>query len=133
MNYEDEEDGQFHQMVKAKDIAEHVDLNDVSPMKAGGPTRGSSEKTEQRKSAEAAYLAGALKRAQTPGRNQLRSGESPRTDNPSLYDDIKKRGIQEPLHIGVGNNTASLWNGHHRLAAQLHIDPEAEVPVKIHE
>lgn len=49
----------------------------------------------------------------------------------SLYDQIKREGIKNPLNIYVDakNEEKILFDGHHRLAVMNDIDPEAYFPV----
>lgn len=51
----------------------------------------------------------------------------PRPD--SLYLSIQQEGVKDPVHIGGG----VLSQGHHRVAAQVDIDPDRLVPVEWHE
>lgn len=132
MNYSVEEDGQFHQMVKASDILKHVDLGDaLNSAKSKEEYQSLRTKPHGEKSSELvereAKLTDSLKNFTTlPGRyegNDMGQGDS-------LQESIKKHGIQRPLHVEVGEGTMTLRNGHKRLSSQLAIDPEGEVPVK---
>lgn len=44
----------------------------------------------------------------------------------SLYDSIKKHGVQTPVEISGGR----VWDGHHRVAAAAHANPKALIPVE---
>ena len=44
----------------------------------------------------------------------------------SLYDSIKKHGVQTPVEIsGMG-----VWDGHHRVAAAAHGNPKSFIPLE---
>ena len=131
MNYSDEEEGQFTQMVKAKDILKNVDLNDV-PVKSRDQylsmqTPPHGEKPAARVEAEDKLMEMRDKHVRLPGRYE---GAPVGGQGQSLFDSVKERGVQNPIHVGFGNGQAELWNGHNRLAAQMAVDPEAEMPVK---
>jgi hypothetical protein len=57
----------------------------------------------------------------------------PKSEKPdkSLYDQIKEKGITNPLNIYVNTKDKEkvLFDGHHRLAVMNDIDPEAYFPV----
>lgn len=113
----------FQQYMKAKDIAEHVNLDEAVHSEPSVPGKPKSEK---QKSSEREMLSRKLTQNQsdaTPGRLN------------SFHDDIEKNGIKEPLRIftGPNNKGLNLVNGNHRLASQLAHDPEADVPVEIFE
>lgn len=65
-------------------------------------------------------------------RKLARSKKYPRTGN-TLYEDIKKRGVQRPVSLWLGKGEDSweqaIINGHHRVAASNDIDPEMFIPV----
>lgn len=133
MNFSDEESGQFHQLIPAKDILKHIDLNDV-PAKSKEEydalrTEPYKEKNQARISAENKLIASRTEFTKKPGRYEGNSSGQ----GPSLHESIKSQGVQRPLDVGVNNGRMTLWNGHGRLSAQLDIDPEADVPVKFHE
>ncbi|NBX50731.1 hypothetical protein EBT25_12520 [bacterium] len=55
-------------------------------------------------------------------------------DQPTLYDDIKKRGVQSPVTLEMYPGDTS-WNvqimdGHHRVATANDIDPNMHIPVQ---
>jgi len=52
--------------------------------------------------------------------------------NTSLYDSIKDHGIQKPINIGYSPYIPMgiVTDGHHRLAASRHLNPQQFVPVK---
>ena len=122
----------IEQMVKAGDLLKYVDLNDV---KANTKeefdalrTEPYGNKSETRAAKENELLAKKLNTTKKPG-----GFEGARGEGPSLHESIKVNGIERPLDVGAHEGRMTLWNGHHRLAAQMDIDPEAEVPVKFHE
>ena len=48
-----------------------------------------------------------------------------------LYDEIQQEGVRKPVSLVSGGPDAGLvGNGHHRLAASTHIDPDRLVPVQ---
>ena len=125
-------ESQFVQMVKAKDLLKHVDLNDV-PAKTKEQfdalrTKPNGRKSITRIAAEKKLLSKRLPKTQRPGQFEGANGTGP-----SLQESIKNKGVERPLDVGAHEGRMSLWNGHHRLAAQLDLDPEAELPVKFHE
>ena len=125
-------ESQFVQMVKAKDLLKHVDLNDV-PAKtkeqfAAIRTKPNGRKSITRIAAEKKLLSKRLPYTQRPGIYEGANGKGP-----SLQESIKNKGVERPLDVVAQGGRMALWNGHHRLAAQLDLDPEAELPVKFHE
>lgn len=132
MNYSGEEDGQFHQMVKASDILKHVDLGDaLNTAKSKEEYQSLRTKPHGEKSKELiereTKLTDSLKNFTTlPGRYE----GNDKGQGDSLQESIRKQGIQRPLHISVDDGRMMLQNGHKRLSSQLAIDPEGEVPVK---
>lgn len=50
----------------------------------------------------------------------------------SLYDNIKKEGVQTPVHLRLTNygSGVRVWDGDHRIATAHDIDPNMEVPVR---
>ena len=57
------------------------------------------------------------------------TGQDRSTDNSTLYDSIKEKGVQQPVRIG--RNAAGepvLRDGHHRVAVANDIDPNMVVP-----
>ena len=125
-------EGQFVQMVKAKDLLKHVDMNDV-PAKTKEQfdalrTKPNGRKSITRIAAEKNLLSKRLPKTQRPGQFEGANGEGP-----SLQESIKNKGVERPLAVGAHEGRMSLWNGHHRLAAQLNLDPEADLPVQFYE
>ena len=125
-------ESQFVQMVKAKDLLKHVDLNDV-PAKTKEQfvalrTKPNGRKSITRIAAEKKLLSKRLPKTQRPGEFEGANGKGP-----SLQESIKNKGVERPLDVGAHEGRMALWNGHHRLAAQLDLDPEADLPVKFHE
>jgi hypothetical protein len=132
MNYSSENDHPFEQMIKAKDLLKHVDLNDV-PVKSKEQfdalrTKPYGRKSITRIAAEKKLLSGRLPNTKKPG-----AFEGARGEGPSLQESIKNKGVERPLDVGADKGRMTLWNGHNRLAAQMDLDPEAELPVKFHE
>jgi hypothetical protein len=61
----------------------------------------------------------------------------PLPDSESAYGDIKERGVQEPVDLWVRSGRTrrgrpQLIDGHHRVFASNHIDPQREIPVRWH-
>ena len=59
-----------------------------------------------------------------------------REGHPSLYEDIKRRGVQNPINISFDpaetvedRSIPTIKNGHHRIFAANDINPDMEVPV----
>ena len=131
-------EGQFVQMIKARDLLKHVDMNDL-PYKNKNEfdalrTKPGGKKSISRIAAEKKILSQKLETAKKPGINPIENAVRPKSTDPSLMEDIKRRGVQEALDVGAtGPGQMTLWNGHHRLATQMSIDPEGELPVRFHE
>ena len=113
-------ENQWTQMIKASDLVKHVDLSDIPTADYDESVRLSSptgrKKNIERISKEKSMLNTKLDEAKKEG----------------LHESIKRTGIQKPLKMDVTNDKRHyLHEGHHRLAAQLDINPEVEIPVNI--
>jgi hypothetical protein len=55
----------------------------------------------------------------------------PPEGSPTLYEDIRDKGVSEPVDISRDPEGAPmLRHGHHRVAVSADIDPKREIPVK---
>jgi ParB-like chromosome segregation protein Spo0J len=56
--------------------------------------------------------------------------EDSATQGMSLYDSIKKHGVQRPVTVSrYSDGSYELSDGHHRVSSAMDIDPEMEIPV----
>lgn len=52
-------------------------------------------------------------------------------DSPTLYSDIKKRGVVDPVFVGWNmHGKNQIWDGNHRIAVAHDINPQSEIPVQ---
>jgi hypothetical protein len=89
--------------------------------------------------AEAARRAGLLRADENLWSDKLReskAGHGSQSSSRSLYDDIAKSGVKEPVWVGHPPGAAGppkIIEGHHRIASAADINPKMEVPVRHYE
>lgn len=50
-------------------------------------------------------------------------------DSKGMYESIKKIGVQQPVDILHGEKGPTLWEGHHRVASAMDVNPNMLIPV----
>jgi hypothetical protein len=51
-------------------------------------------------------------------------------ESKGMYESIKKIGVQEPVTIVHRKRAPVLWEGHHRIASAMDVNPNMLIPVE---
>jgi hypothetical protein len=105
------------------EVIDHYHLGDTSLMSDKPGPKGKEQKAEDEET-----LQYKLKDSQ---HKDSYAGQ-PYGSASSLYDSIKKEGVHTPIFVGksYGVPRPVVQNGHHRLAAARHLNPNQFVPVE---